>query len=110
MSENLILALQITVLGMGLVFLGIIIIGGVMLALTASTSRKAESSQASADSTALHDLQAKAAAIAVASILAEQKQAGVSRFPIPSTAQVSAWQLTMRTRQLNHEGRPKYQG
>jgi len=109
MSENLILALQITVLGMGLVFLGLIIIWGVMLALTASTSGKAESSQASADS-ALHDLRAKAAALAVASVLAEQKQAGVSRFPIPPTALVSAWQLTMRTRQLNHEGRPKYQG
>ena len=110
MSENLILALQITVLGMGLVFLGIIIIWGVMLALTASTSTKAETSQTSADSQELHDLRAKAAAIAVASVLAEQKQAGVSRFPIPHTALVSAWQLTMRTRQLNHEGRPKNQG
>jgi Na+-transporting methylmalonyl-CoA/oxaloacetate decarboxylase gamma subunit len=110
MSENLILALQITVLGMGLVFLGIIIIWGVMLALTASTSRKTESTQAIADSTAQKELRAKAAAIAVASVIAEQKQAGVSRFPIPPTALVSAWQLTMRTRQLNHEGRPKYQG
>jgi len=42
MSEDLILALQITVLGMGLVFLGILIIWVIILALTASTSRKNE--------------------------------------------------------------------
>jgi Na+-transporting methylmalonyl-CoA/oxaloacetate decarboxylase gamma subunit len=108
MSENLILALQITVLGMGLVFLGIIIIWVIILALTASTSHKKVSThpddEEADDQLALH---AQAAAIAVAAVLAEQNQARVSRFPLPPTALVSAWQLTMRTRQLNHEGRPK---
>ena len=108
MSENLILALQITVLGMGLVFLGIIIIWVIILALTASTSHKKETPIP--DDEKAYDqqnLKAQAAAIAVAAVLAEQSLARVTRFPLPPTALVSAWQLTMRTRQLNHEGRPK---
>ncbi len=108
MSENLILALQITVLGMGLVFLGIIIIWVIILALTASTSRKKETlipDDEKTDNLQAH--RAQAAAIAVASVLAEQSQTRVARFPLPPTAVMSAWQLTMRTRQINHEGRPK---
>lgn len=108
MSENLILALQITVLGMGLVFLGIIIIWVIILALTASTSRKKEAPHP--DDEKAYDqqsLRAQAAAMAVAAVLAEQSLTRVTRFPLPPTALVSAWQLTMRTRQLNHEGRPK---
>jgi len=108
MSENIILALQITVLGMGLVFLGIIIIWLILLAMTASISRKKDIvTTEDENSPDRHVLRAQAAAIAVATVLAEQRQAGITRFPIPPTALVSAWQLTMRTRQLNHEGRPK---
>lgn len=108
MSEKIILALQITVLGMGLVFLGIIIIWLILLAMTATTSRKKDIvTTEDENSPNQHELRARAAAIAVAAVLAEQRQAGITRFPIPPTALVSAWQLTMRTRQLNHEGRPK---
>jgi Na+-transporting methylmalonyl-CoA/oxaloacetate decarboxylase gamma subunit len=108
MSENLVLALQITVLGMGLVFLGILIIYLIILALTASTSRKREGVLLEEEMPEdQQSLRAQAAAIAVAAILAEQSQARVTRFPLPPTALVSAWQLSMRTRQLNHEGRPK---
>jgi len=108
MSEDLILALQITVLGMGLVFLGILIIWVIILALTASTSRKKEVPNPDDDKADdQQDLKGQAAAIAVAAVLAEQSLARVTRFPLPPTALVSAWQLTMRTRQINHEGRPK---
>ena len=108
MSENLILALQITILGMALVFLGIIIIWLIIIAITASTSRKPERvEEKDVDSEGQHEIRAKAVSIAVAAILAQQRQAGVSRFPVPPTALVSARQLIMRTRQLNHEGRPK---
>jgi Na+-transporting methylmalonyl-CoA/oxaloacetate decarboxylase gamma subunit len=108
MSEDLILALQITVLGMSLVFLGIIIIWVIILALTASTSRKKETLNPDAEMTDdQQNYKAQAVAIAVAAVLAEQSLARVTRFPLPPTALVSAWQLTMRTRQLNHEGRPK---
>lgn len=108
MSEDLILALQITVLGMSLVFLGILIIWLILLAMTASTSRKKDIVAPEDEHYPnQNELRAQAVAIAVAAVLADQRQAGITRFPIPPTALVSAWQLTMRTRQLNHEGRPK---
>ena len=113
MTTNLDTALQITALGMGLVFLGIIIIWLIIVTITASTTRMTgPAMEKPEDSDKQHDLRVKAASIAVAAILAEQRQAGVSRFPIPPTALLSARQLIMRTRQLNREAnhRSSYQG
>jgi Na+-transporting methylmalonyl-CoA/oxaloacetate decarboxylase gamma subunit len=106
--DDLLPVLLITVIGMGLVFLGIIVLYFMMLLMTRLTSPKKQKEVAS-DKQGLSEqsLKEKAAAVAVASVLAQQKAKGVNRFPLPPTAIVSAWQLTMRTRQLDREQRPK---
>jgi len=48
-------------------------------------------------------LKQQAAALAVAVALAEHDETGVSRFPTPPTAIISAWQLSTRTRQMKHQ-------
>ena len=105
MTENLILALEITALGMGLVFLAIILLWLLMWAMTAIPFKEAEDadSQQAAPS-AEDDLKAKAAAVAVAIALAEQSQSGARPLSQPPTALVSAWQLGMRTRQMYEKG------
>jgi Na+-transporting methylmalonyl-CoA/oxaloacetate decarboxylase gamma subunit len=108
MDSNVILSLQITALGMGLVFLGIIVLWGMMSLLTLITAPKPEKpSHLEQEPVNEHALKEKVAAIAVATELAKQRESGVNRFPLPPTAFVSAWQLTMRTRQLDREARPK---
>jgi len=112
MSENLLLSLQITALGMGLVFAAIILLSLMMSLLTRFTADHADTSESgtdasdSANSARVMDAgyKAQAAAIAVAIALAEKAQAQ----PIsePPTAIVSAWQLGMRTRQLYQKGNP----
>ena len=112
MSENLLLSLQITALGMGLVFAAIILLSLMMSLLTRFTGDKeSESDSAEAGSPAAGsapseggDHKARAAAIAVAIAFAEQAQA--QPIPEPPTAFVSAWQLGMRTRQLYQKGNP----
>jgi len=94
MTENILLSLQITLIGMGLVFAALILLWLLMMALTAMTAgRKKRTGQDNAT-------EKQAAAIAVAIALAEQKQSTVSRFPTPPTALLSAWQLSMRNRQM----------
>jgi Na+-transporting methylmalonyl-CoA/oxaloacetate decarboxylase gamma subunit len=108
MDNNILLSLQITALGMGLVFLGIILLWGMMSLLTLLTSPKHEKpSQLEQEPVNERALREKVAAIAVATELAKQRESGVNSFPLPPTAFVSAWQLTMRTRQLDREARPK---
>lgn len=99
MNENLILSLQITLVGMGLVFAALILLWLLILGLTALTYEKKKKKTSVIEEYALKE---QAAALAVASAIAEQSQARVSRFPVPPTAIVSAWQLSMRTRQINN--------
>ena len=108
MPENIVIALEITLIGMGMVFLGICVLWLFMIGLTKFTFTKKETgtSETIVDNSE-HELRKKAAAIAVATALAKQLDGNVSRFPLPPTAIVSAWQLTMRTRQLDREARPK---
>ena len=112
--NNLVLALEITALGMGLVFAAIILLWWTMNLLTAITRDEDTSSSIGAtasDSTgdtaaAEYDMKAKAAAVAVAIALAEA-QASLAHLSVePPTSVVSAWQLGMRTRQL-YENRPR---
>jgi Na+-transporting methylmalonyl-CoA/oxaloacetate decarboxylase gamma subunit len=108
MTENLAIALQITLIGMGLVFLGIILLWLFMIGLTKFTSPKQlENENEQTDASEASELKKKAAAVAVAVLLAKKKEERISHFPLPPTAIVSAWQLTMRTRQLDREARPK---
>ena len=114
MNENLLLSLQITALGMGLVFAAIILLSLMMSLLTrlvvdpSSSLSETESDSAEVvpvlpvSSTADDENKARAAAIAVAMALAEQRQAPPTIEP--ATALVSAWQLGMRTRQMYEKG------
>ena len=109
MMTNLVLALEITALGMGLVFLAIILLWLMMWAMTAIGSGDESGeplTQTASASTPGHqdELMAQAAAIAVAIALAEQSQSTARPLPQPPTALVSAWQLGMRTRQMYEKG------
>ncbi len=106
MNENLILALQITLVGMGLVFAAILLLWGVMALLVRLTARSVEA-EAEQERAALTELERKqrAAAAAVAIALAQTAEASEPHeFPLPPTAIVSAWQAVMRTRILNKRG------
>ena len=112
--SNIVIALQITALGMGLVFAAIILLWGMMALLTRVMAEKESLPEADEDFSLTPDpspagrgeLAAQAAAVAVALALAEQQVSHAHPFSIPPTAIVSAWQLGMRTRQLSQKGRP----
>jgi sodium pump decarboxylase gamma subunit len=114
--NNMLLALQITALGMGLVFAAIILLWWMMSLLTSITADRDVASPPnatvsdSAESVPAMDdnLKAQAAAIAVAIALSEQhisiEMSSAHLFLEPPTAIVSAWQLGMRTRHLYQKG------
>jgi hypothetical protein len=113
MSSDLYLSLQITALGMGLVFGAIIVLWGMMQALARLTADKEPAALASEPSLNRqpeghgepdHELRARAAAAAVALALAEQEASSAHPLNMPPTALVSAWQLGMRTRQMYEKG------
>lgn len=112
--NNLPIALEITALGMGLVFAAIILLWGMMALLTnlmaekeaSPTIRENDSDPAGSASVMSHDSKARAAAIAVAIALAEHEASLARPLATPPTAIVSAWQLGMRTRQLYQKGMP----
>jgi Na+-transporting methylmalonyl-CoA/oxaloacetate decarboxylase gamma subunit len=106
MLANITLALEITALGMGLVFLAIVLLWLMMWALTALPFKEnRESADAAPSQSTLEDeFPAQAAALAVAIALAEQSQSTARPLTQPPTALVSAWQLGMRTRQMYEKG------
>ncbi len=107
MSDTFIQSLQITALGMGLVFAAIILLWWMMSLLTAITAdRPRASSSAESASIMDSDLKAQAAVVAVAIALAEQQTSLAHPLSDPPTAFVSAWQLGMRTRQMYQKGDP----
>lgn len=99
------LSLQITALGMGLVFGAILLLWLMMVILTALTADK-ESASDSAEvvSPTQADSKLQAALLAVAIAIAEQETSSAHPLPIPPTAIVSAWQLGMRTSQRSEKG------
>jgi Na+-transporting methylmalonyl-CoA/oxaloacetate decarboxylase gamma subunit len=107
MTSNLILALQITVIGMGLVFAAILLLWGLMALLVRLAPERGEQQAQSApeDLKAEAERRRRAAAAAVAIALAQQAQIGEPHeFPLPPTALVSAWQAVLRTRMLYKRG------
>ena len=111
MNDALIQSLQITALGMGLVFGAILLLWLMMVILTALTADKestedefpaSDSSTPASVSETGYKLQAAAIAVAVA--LAEQELSSAHPLPEPPTAIVSAWQLGMRTSQRSEKG------
>jgi Na+-transporting methylmalonyl-CoA/oxaloacetate decarboxylase gamma subunit len=103
MTENLSEALQITVIGMVLVFAGIIALWLMMRILMRLTAEQAEQeAQARADE---HDIKQRAAVAAVAVLLAREQDAELPHaFPLPPTAIVTAWQAVQRGRLLSQKG------
>jgi len=107
MTANLGTALQITLVGMGLVFGAILLLWILMACLvrltvvrrapTAAEQTTPEPAEGS------EQLPARAAAAAVAAALAAQEPPRAN-FPLPPTALVSAWQAVRRSAQLNRRG------
>ena len=109
--NDMVIALQITALGMGLVFGAIILLWWMMNLLTSITADQAtvsastESSSGAATAPALNiDFKAQAAAVAVVMALAEGQASSTHPFSEPPPTIVSAWQLGMRTRQMYQKG------
>ena len=109
--NNMLIALEITALGMGLVFGAILLLWWMMNLLTSLTADKEPvsgtvelaSGTRRSDPTD-RDFKAQAAAVAVAIALAEQQISKAHLLVDPPAAIVSAWQLGMRTRQMYQKG------
>jgi Na+-transporting methylmalonyl-CoA/oxaloacetate decarboxylase gamma subunit len=102
MEENLVTALEITIVGMGLVFGAIILLWLVMIALVRLT---AEQAQVEAQRTEEFELKRRAAIAAVAAVLAcVRNEDQPHPFPLPPTAIVTAWQAVQRGRLLSQKG------
>lgn len=110
--SNIAIALQITALGMGLVFAAIILLWWMMALMTSLLAEKetpaelGASDSAEAAPVSEREIKARAAAIAVAVALADHQVTHSHPLSDPPTAIVSAWQLGMRTRQLSQKGTP----
>jgi Na+-transporting methylmalonyl-CoA/oxaloacetate decarboxylase gamma subunit len=111
--NDMAIALEITLLGMGLVFAAIILLWGMIKLLTFFTTEKSASSRPEPARPDLlgttptdEELRIRAAAVAVAIALAEQQASSAHPLRTPPTAIISAWQLGMRTRQMYQKGLP----
>lgn len=96
MSSNMLIALQIALVGMAIVFAAILLIL-ILISVITLTGAKHKTNPILAEEI-LH--KHKAAAIAVAYALKEQKINQPTQYHLPPTAIVSAWQLSMRTNQM----------
>jgi hypothetical protein len=107
MPTQLILSLQITLVGMGLVFAAILLLWGVMALLVRLTG-EGDSAGSKENADDLMDLKLRAASAAVAAALAIEKAKEEAseqhEFPLPPTAIVSAWQSVMRANMLSKKG------
>ncbi|CAG0929572.1 hypothetical protein TFLX_01370 [Thermoflexales bacterium] len=102
MSENLLIALQITLIGMSLVF-GVIVVLWLMMSLLVrlTTQREKPLKEAAAPNLAdPSNLKRRAAIAAVSVALAHELTPQLHEFPEPPTSMVSAWQAIQRSRYL----------
>ena len=103
--SNLSLSLQITAVGMGIVFGAILILWLTMILLTALTVDKESASDSpETDPAQKAEVLAQAAAVGVAMAIAEQQLSSAHPLKDPPTTIISAWQLGMRTRQMSQKG------
>ena len=109
MSENLLIALQITLIGMALVF-GVIIVlwitMSLLVRLTGLRTPAAEVATVSEDARQAA-LKRRAAIAAVSVALAHELTPRLHEFPEPPTAIVSAWQSVQRGRNLTQGTMPR---
>lgn len=103
--NNLTNSLVITSLGMGLVFLMIILLWGLMVILVSLLHRNESQSSGELGISPQETYQKMmAAAAAVAIALSHEGIPEPHEFPLPPTALVSAWQAVMRTEMLKKRG------
>jgi len=108
MAENLNIAVQITLIGMGLVFGAIVLLWIVMGLIVKLTTEKEHTSDSLSPSvTEQKKLCSKVACAAVAIAIAREDESVPHEFPLPATALVSAWQAVMRTDILRKRGRTR---
>lgn len=121
MSESILISIQITLVGMTLVFLALILLWWLMELLVRVTAGRAVRSEevleaveelppASGITPVAQTLpdeelsrRQQAAVVAVSLALAERDRQ-IKEFPIPPTAIVSAWQAVNRANMLNRRG------
>jgi hypothetical protein len=101
MNDNLLIALELTALGMGLVFGAIVLLWGLMALLVRWT---ADGDGKPAIDAAEQERRRLAASLAVAVALAQAMEEKPNVMPLPPTALVSAWQAVMRASILNKRG------
>ncbi len=101
MTSNLPFVLQITLVGMGLVFA---ILGLLALGIALLTRLVPERPARTPPPSPIQQEQARAAAIAVALALASQARSTARPIIPPELTIVDAWQLGMRTRQMTQKG------
>ena len=101
MSDNLLIALQITVIGMSLVF-GVIIVLWIAMSLLVrlTAERQKPVAPAAPVATDQSELKRRAAIAAVSVALAHELTPQLHEFPEPPTAIVTAWQAVQRSRYL----------
>ena len=102
-------SLWITLLSMGIVFAALLLLAGLMSAMTRvfRDREDALTALAPAPSPSVggeQDGKMRAAAIAVAVALAEQEQSTARPITPPQPTIIGAWQLGMRTRQMTQKG------
>jgi Na+-transporting methylmalonyl-CoA/oxaloacetate decarboxylase gamma subunit len=107
-------SLWITLISMGLVFASLLLLAGLMSAMTRLFQDREEAPSPAIAPSPSSDHERgekeKAAALAVAVALAEQAQS-TARPLIPSPLTIiSAWQLGMRTRQMTQKGEMRRRG
>ncbi|MBN1669262.1 MAG: OadG family protein [Anaerolineales bacterium] len=107
MTENLLIALEISLIGMGLVFGAILMLWGLITVLVRLMALWVQS-EIRPGTTAVAErlLKQRAAAAAVSVALAiRSDEDQPHEFPLPPTAQVSPWQAVMRSNILNKQGK-----
>ena len=108
--DNLSLSLQITLIGMGLVFGAIVLLWIMMAVLVRLTPDHAEAEESPAEAEPIEPaapdrlLKQRAAIAAVAVAIAHEATPKIHEFPLPATPIVSAWQAVQRGRQLSQHG------
>lgn len=106
MLENLGIALQITVIGMGLVFSAILLLWGILTVLVRLTADSSPvKSRTSETPVSDRDLKQRAAALAVAVALEQKTAKKTVPFALPRMQPISHWQAALRSRQIEQRGR-----
>lgn len=100
-------SLWISLISMGLVFASLILLAGLMSAMTHIFRDRESSILATEHAPAGDDDKPRAAALAVAVALAEQAQSTARPLISPQPSIIGAWQLGMRTRQMTQKGERK---